>query len=518
MKTTTNGRAHLLRLQARNVKTLREIVIDEFGELLEIRGDTGQGKTSILESIEGGLKGLDPSMVRQGSDAAEIILELDSARIQRIVYGDGRKDSLTVTDPASGKPIERAKDFLKTLCSESMVFRPLEFVLLGGGESRGRTERLRQQRNMILDAMPVRLNPKDVAQAAMELGEEVFQEAAGVSLDEIDWEQHGLAVCSSLEKIFYDARKAVNANAEDAEGQLRYIEPPTRQPPRMPLAECQQLAESAQQALFEAQAAWKAREGTMRRRDLLVKAIEELRADLPDLDVVKKAKADREERMGRIDAEMAELRARLLDLEQQRDKSRKELDRCEVAISRHDRLAAHRSELEELDGTLDSQAGVDVEALEKAWREASEAAKAREQQDIHDAAAGKAAKARERAKAFDALVQLFRDTLPKRIVEQMDMPVVGLGIEDGVVTFKGIPLHQLGTSEQLRIAVLLAAALNPRTGFVLVDRAESLGSKDRLALAEAARELDVQLVLTFVDPMATPSAGVVVMRDGERAK
>src|SRR5690606_33138492 len=117
-----SGRVHLLRLAARNVKTLREVEIDEFGEVLEIRGDTGQGKTSILEAIEGGLTGLDPAMVRKGADAAEIILELDNARIQRIVRADGRKDVLTVTDPASGKPIDRAKEFLRALCPEGTIF------------------------------------------------------------------------------------------------------------------------------------------------------------------------------------------------------------------------------------------------------------------------------------------------------------------------------------------------------------------------------------------------------------
>jgi len=36
-----------------------------------------------------------------------------------------------------------------------------------------------------------------------------------------------------------------------------------------------------------------------------------------------------------------------------------------------------------------------------------------------------------------------------------------------------------------------------------------------LALAQIAKELDLQLILTYVDPDAEPRDGVVVMRKGE---
>jgi hypothetical protein len=513
-----SGRVHLLRLAARNIKTLREIEIDEFGEVLEIRGDTGQGKTSILEAIEGGLTGLDPSMVRKGTDAAEIILELDNARIQRIVRADGRKDVLTVTDPASGKPIDRAKEFLKALCPEGTIFRPLEFVLLGGGDTRGRTERLRQQRNMLLDAMPVSLEPTDVADAIRALGDEAFQEASGVSLDGIDWEQHGLAVCSALEKVFYEARKSVNGAADEAENALRFVSPPAKPAPKKALDQCRKDEEAAQAAFYRAQAEDKARAGTLARRRQLLDSIANDERDLYDRQDLERLRDTQTTEVGRLETQISELRERIKYLEKEAQATRESLAEIDRQLVRHDRITANKAELAQIDATMGKQAEVDLAALEKSWKDAREATIARELQDKHDAASKKAAKARERAKAFDALVALFRDQMPKRIVETMKMPVEGLGIDDGVVCFKGIPLHQLGTSEQLRIAVLLAAAINPQTGFVLIDRAESLGSKDRLALAEAARELNLQLVLTYVDPEAQPAPGRLVMREGEQVK
>ena len=513
-----SGRAHLLRMAARNVKTLREVEIDEFGDVLEIRGDTGQGKTSLLESIEGGLIGLDPTMVRKGADAAEIILELDNARIQRIVRADGRKDVLTVTDPTSGKPIDRAKEFLRALCPEGTIFRPLEFVLLGGGDTRGKTDRLRQQRNMLLDAMPVSLEPDDVIASIQDLGEEAFEEASGISLDGVDWEQHGLAVCSALEKVFYEARKSVNMAAEEAESALKFVPAPAKNPPKVSLVECRQRESVAQKAFYQAEADTKARAGTVARRRQLVDAIALDERDLYRKEDLDAWRIEQGANVERLDRDIASLRERIKSLEAEAQEARESLIDIDKQLARHDRIAAHQQELAKIDGTLGDTPDFDIAELERAWNEAAENTKARELQDKHDAASAKASKARERAKVFDALVALFRDQMPKRIVETMRMPVDGLGIDEGLVTYRGIPLHQLGTSEQIRIAVLLAAAINPQTGFVLIDRAESLGSKDRLALAEAAKELNLQLVLTYVDPGAKPGPGQLVMRDGELVK
>mgnify|MGYP000922356984 CR=1 FL=1 len=55
-KTTTADRARIVEVRVRNVKCVREAVIDmSSGDIHEVRGDSGQGKTSILRSIEAAL-------------------------------------------------------------------------------------------------------------------------------------------------------------------------------------------------------------------------------------------------------------------------------------------------------------------------------------------------------------------------------------------------------------------------------------------------------------------------------
>lgn len=514
----TPKRAHLLRLTARNIKTLRAVEIDEFGAVTEIRGDAGQGKTSLLEAIEGGLRGLDPSMVRQGEDAAEIVLELDVARIQRIVQANGGKDILAVS--AQGKPVENAKAFLKALLPDSTAFRPLDFVQLGGGDSRGRTERLRQQRNMLLDAMPVRISAKDAITAIKDLGEDILKEATGVDIEGVDWEQHALSVCASLEAAFYERRKSVNHEAESAEAKAEAYPAPAKAAPQASEAKCREMVDEATRKLYGAEAAAKTNEATVQRRA----ALTEFLASAPAKSVLDEA-AEQSRASGdaysKAQQLVASLREQLTKAEREAEQARQEYEAAEKTRARVEadvrRAKEAREELAQIEGTS-GESAQDIDQLRSDLDKAKDLLEGRIAQDKHDAAVKEALEKRARAGRFDALVRLFRDQLPAAIVNKMKMPVEGLGIADGVVVLNGVPLHQLGTSEQLRVAIQLAAALNPSTGFVLVDRAESLGTKDRAALAGIAKELDLQLVLTFVDPGATPAPGTVVMREGERVQ
>jgi hypothetical protein len=112
-------------------------------------------------------------------------------------------------------------------------------------------------------------------------------------------------------------------------------------------------------------------------------------------------------------------------------------------------------------------------------------------------------------------VTLFRDVLPSMLLARANLPLDGLAIEDETIVINGVPLHELGTSEQIRVGVVIASALNPLAGFVLVDQAESLGREGKKALASVAHELGLQLIMTVVDPDAVPGPGVTVMRGGE---
>lgn len=512
----TNGktdRVHILKMRARNVKCLKEVEIDFEGEMHEIKGDTGQGKTSILDSIEATFRGLEPSMVRRGESRAELELVLDAATIKRIVGAEDGKSTVMVTDN-HGKRVEKAKEFIDTLCGRT-AFRPISWVQLGGGESRGKTERLRQQRDMLLEAIPMRLTGRQVADAVKDLGDDYYEALGEVNLDGVDFDQHAFMVCSAIERACYDYRKLQNSLADEAENKLAVTPAPERSAPKTPLPELIERERAATEAYHTAKARVGNRQALRERVESLRTRVAQEAEDLPDagklartLETYQTVVGDTRTKIEELEKALAEARAELADAESKVRKCREIQARMEDHEARKADLAALEAELAE-EGSPD-----DIAALEKALADARRDVEARRLQDAHDEAAQAAQAARQRAILFSRLVTLFRDELPKRLLEASKLPVEGLGIEGDMVTIHGVPLHQLGTSQQIRVGVLIAAALNPRSGFVLVDGAESLGKKDRAALAEAAKELDLQLILTVVDPDAEPAAGVTVMADG----
>lgn len=512
---TTTGRVHVLAMRARNIKCVREVAIDlSTGDIHEIRGDAGQGKTACLEALEGALRGLDPDMITNGQDSAEIQLDLSVARINRIIPREG-KETVMVTDPA-GQRIEPAKAFLATIAGPS-AFRPIEWVRLGGGESRGRTERLRRQRDQLLEALHLTVTAEQVATAVRDLGADHARALRDVNLEGVDFDQHPLAVCSEIERLCYDRRAGLNTRVDDAEARLKLVPPPDKAPPQTDLATCEAAERQAVQTYYEANARAK-QSAALRERHAALKARVEMNESRLDEKFIK---AELGETAARVDC----LSKLVEELQTQLNEAMADLETArgmhQSARTQQQNLEAHQSEVAQLADLEQAMADAEIvdegtlERLNAAAHAAREATERRRAQDAYDAAAKAAQEARTKSEIFDALVKLFRDDLPKELLAQADLPVEGLSIDGDKILINGVPLHQLGTSDQIRVGVAIAAALNPHAGFVLVDGAESMGTADRIALAEAAQSLDLQLIMTFVDPDAQPAPGRTVMRAGQ---
>lgn len=504
----------ILSIRAKNVKKIREVVIDDLGDIHEVRGDTDQGKTSILDSIEGCLRGMDKSMVSRGADKAELELVMTEATVKRIVSAGEGNDTLMVTG-ADGKAVERAKDFLRTICGGE-AFRPLAWVQLGGGDKKGSTERRRLQRDQLLEALDVSLDAEKVMAIIRDtLGEEHLEAIDQVNLDGVDFDQHPFVVARAFLKACKEYFTFKNSEKDRAEEVLRNTPAPAIAAPKAGIEDCRKTEAAAVAAYHEANAFARGVEGLRERRAKLAASIEA--TTVPNAEKVAKARAKYAPLVEQTESQIKELEAQLDELRASLKASRDGMAKVEEAertIRTHNENLSDLAALDEQLAT--AQGGGDIDELKRAMEQAQALTKARELQDKHDAAASVAMEAAETAKRFKDLVELFRDGIPKLLLEEADLPVEGLSIDEDTILIDGVPLHQLGTSRQIRLGVLIAHALNPRSAFVLVDGAESMGSKDRKALADTAAELGLQLIMTIVDPEAVPSAGVTVMRNGEK--
>lgn len=151
----------IIRLQAEGFKRLVAVDITPEGDLVEIRGNNGNGKSSVLDAIFAALAGADgaPVMpVRDGEEAAVIRLDLGELIVTRYFTAHGTT-GLKVTNQ-EGFEAKSAQTMLDKLVGR-ISFDPLEFLSLKPSEQ---AEELRKlvSLDVDLDAM-VKANDEDYA-------------------------------------------------------------------------------------------------------------------------------------------------------------------------------------------------------------------------------------------------------------------------------------------------------------------------------------------------------------------
>lgn len=94
--------------------------------------------------------------------------------------------------------------------------------------------------------------------------------------------------------------------------------------------------------------------------------------------------------------------------------------------------------------------------------------------------------AAEMAAQYSKLTDQINEARRKRtaLLDGADLPLPGLGVEDGCLTYHGKRWRDMSGSDQLRVATAIVRRLNPNCGFVLLDKLEQM---DLATLAEFGR-------------------------------
>lgn len=117
----------IISLTAENVKRLKAVEIRPDGAMVVIGGRNGQGKSSILDSIEMALGGKDraPAVpIRRGESEASVVLELDELRVTRTFTAAG--NSYLRVENKDGARFQSPQAILDKLVG-TLSFDPLEF-------------------------------------------------------------------------------------------------------------------------------------------------------------------------------------------------------------------------------------------------------------------------------------------------------------------------------------------------------------------------------------------------------
>jgi recombinational DNA repair ATPase RecF len=87
----------------------------------------------------------------------------------------------------------------------------------------------------------------------------------------------------------------------------------------------------------------------------------------------------------------------------------------------------------------------------------------------------------------------------KEILDNAKYPIDGLSYEDGVVIYNNKPIQDASSSEQLRISVAIAMALNPELKILMIKDASILDSDSMKVLEDMVKENGYQAWIEVVD-------------------
>lgn len=190
--------------------------------------------------------------------------------------------------------------------------------------------------------------------------------------------------------------------------------------------------------------------------------VSELLAELDRREAVNRNIADRNESLAEQDAAIAELES---DNERRREQI-KELQEKVVRVE---------SQIKEWQSTRDKEAAEvaeikpeDTEEIREKIESAEDHnAKFRQSQERNRIASELKTEQAESDRLTEAIAEL--DRKKQKMLSDAPWPVEGLGItDDGTVTYRGLPLSQASSAEQLRVSLAMGMAANPKLRVLII--------------------------------------------------
>ena len=126
-------------------------------------------------------------------------------------------------------------------------------------------------------------------------------------------------------------------------------------------------------------------------------------------------------------------------------------------------------------------------------------------------------RAEDEAAQYDSEYKRLTEAITQKRADRMallngaDLPLPGLGVEDGALTYNGKHWRDMSGSDQLRVAAAIVRRLNPDCGFVLLDKLEQM---DMTTLQEFSAWLEAEHLQAIATRVSTGSECQISIEDG----
>jgi hypothetical protein len=518
----------ITRIDIKNFLGISELTHD-FGKINKIKGDSGKGKTSLIEAIEKLFTNTDrrTEVVKHGEKEARIYVELDDGMsVERKVRNE-TADYLKVKHDSKG--VESTERYLRKFINGD-IFRPIEFV----------NKPVDEQAKIILNMLEI---PWTVENIKAWFGE----------VPEADYQRHILQILKEIESKYYKERESVNrevtllkANIEGIKKDLpanydgaqwkdlkldelyKLVTDAEENNKKLDIAEgfINRLKEQLQSIEQTAENDTESKKLLyQRQRDSLKNSIQDLvvRTETEQALVNDADRRINDENI-RLDNELEQaierLRMQYVTKKQiAKDTVLREVEQAKTTIQEYQTTKAtkeaqllHIDELEKKDlelieqdklskiTTENTKAGnahkiidtlkrVEVEPLKE---KANEAAKMkeflREWERMNDIIREKISPKEQRSSDLTTKIQKARE-LPQELLKTASLPVEGLEVDDqGRIRINGTLLDGLSEGEAIDFAYRLARAQAGELKLICIDGWQNLGSKAKEILEEAATD------------------------------
>lgn len=114
---------------------------------------------------------------------------------------------------------------------------------------------------------------------------------------------------------------------------------------------------------------------------------------------------------------------------------------------------------------------------------------------------------------YDALTKEIEDVRSSKInlLQNAPLPLPGLSVEDGELVYNGAKWDNMSGSDHLKVATAIVRKLNPKCGFVLLDKLEQM---DMITLQEFGQWLEQEGLQAIATRVSTGDECSIIIEDG----
>ncbi len=434
------------KINIHNLLGIEDLEITPTGNIIEVSGRNGRGKSSVLESIKGALGISDYSkLLRNGEESGQVTLDLGDMRLERKYTDKGDKLKLQgkVAGTDSYSNLTAPAKILKGLFNPNSI-NPLSLL----------TAKPKELLDAVLMAMPMTVDGEYLSEIVDDFGY-------------VDTDEHALVVIDKVTKEIFTERTGVNRDLKTAKTTMEQLE--ATLPEVIPSTdELEQEIKDNNDTMEGIKSSARKVGRVVRQKyseEILTKEDEVLSVDadiqtlLEQIDILKETKAN--------------LQGDLRSLNTERD------TKAEAAVE---------AELGKVDELQERNQQLSKQMLELGVYSNTQ------KQVAQWASQVKAAQ--KKANGLTSSLEKLQE-YKEKLCE--DLPIEGLEIKDGNLYYNDVVFETLNTAAKVTLVIELAKLSAGDLGIVVIDNSEHLDTETYKAFIKEAAKTDLQFIVSRVD-------------------